>query len=95
MGCGKTFLACALAQKACRQGYTALYCRLPRLLQKLRVAKGDGRYRKLLSSYAKTDLLVFDDWGLAKLSEGQRHDLLEMLEDRHGLRSTLVPVRSL
>lgn len=89
-GCGKTFLGCALAQTACRHGYTALYCRLPRLFQELHIAKGDGRYTKLLTSYAKTDLLVFDDWGLAKLSEEQRHDLLEILEDRHGLRSTLV-----
>lgn len=89
-GCGKTFLGCALAQTACRQGYTALYCRLPRLFQELHIAKGDGRYTKLLAGYAKTDLLVFDDWGLAKLTEEQRHDLLEILEDRHGLRSILV-----
>jgi len=89
-GSGKTFLACALAQKACRQGYTALYSRLPRLFQQLHIAKGDGRYGKLLIAYAKIDLLVFDDWGLAKLTEEQRHDLLEILEDRHGLRSTLL-----
>lgn len=89
-GCGKTFLACALAQKACRQGYTAQYIRLPRLFQELHIAKGDGRYRKLLADFARTDLLAFDDWGLAKLSDEQRHDLLEILEDRHGLRSTLV-----
>ena len=89
-GCGKTFLACALAQKACRQGYTAQYIRLPRLFPELHIAKGDGRYRKLLAGFAKTDLLVFDDWGLTKLSDEQRHDLLEILEDRHGLRSTLV-----
>jgi DNA replication protein DnaC len=89
-GCGKTFLACALAQKACRQGYNVVYSRLPRLFQELHIAKGDGRYTKLLTSYAKAALLVFDDWGLAKLVQEQRHDLLEILEDRHGLRSTLV-----
>lgn len=89
-GCGKTFLACALAHKACREGYSAQYSRLSRLFQELHIAKGDGRYGKLLSGYAKTELMLFDDWGLAKLTEEQRHDLLEILEDRHGLRSTLI-----
>ena len=89
-GCGKTYIACALAHKACREGYTANYTRLPRLLQELHIAKGDGRYGKLLASFAKTQLLILDDWGLAKLTDEQRHDLLEILEDRHGLRSTVV-----
>ena len=89
-GCGKTYIACALAHKACREGYTAHYTRLPRLLQELHIAKGDGRYGKLLASFAKTQLLILDDWGLAKLTDEQRHDLLEILEDRHGLRSTVV-----
>jgi DNA replication protein DnaC len=89
-GVGKTYLACALAQKACRQGFSALYRRLPRLLQELALAKGDGRYEKLLKSFARTDLLVIDDWGLSKLIKDQRHDLLEIFEDRHGLRSTLI-----
>ena len=89
-GCGKTFLACALAHKACREGYTVRYLRLPRLFQELQIAKGDGRYSKLLSALAKTDLIVLDDWGLAPLADEQRRDLLELLEDRHGLRSTLV-----
>lgn len=89
-GVGKTYLACALAQKACRQGYTVLYFRLTRLLHELSIAKADGRYDKLLRSIARTDLLVFDDWGLTKFVKEQRHDLLEILEDRHGLRSTLV-----
>jgi len=86
---GKTFLACAIAHKACREGYTAQYTRLPRMFQQLHVAKGDGRYGKLLTDYAKTDLLVLDDWGLTKLNQEERQDLLEILEDRHGLRSTL------
>jgi DNA replication protein DnaC len=89
-GCGKTFLACALAHKACREGYTVQYSRLPRLFQELQMAKGDGRYPKLLATMAKTQLLVLDDWGLAPLTDEQRRDLLEILEDRHGVRSTLV-----
>jgi DNA replication protein DnaC len=88
-GVGKTWLACALTQKACREGYTALYLRLPRLLQEMAIAKGDGRYPKLLATLAKTDVLILDDWGLAKLTAEQRRDLLEILEDRHGVRSTL------
>jgi len=89
-GCGKTFLACALAHKACREGYTVRYLRLPRLFQDLQIAKGDGRYPKLLAALAKTDLIALDDWGIAPLADEQRRDLLELLEDRHGLRSTLV-----
>lgn len=81
---------CALAQTSCRQGYAALYLRLPRLLQDLPIAKGDGRYGKLMASLAKTDVLILDDWGLAVLSDDHRHDLLEVLEDRHDRRSTLV-----
>lgn len=89
-GVGKTFLACALAHKACREGYTALYLRLPKLLRDLQIARGDGRYDGLLHSYARTDLLVLDDWGLAPLGAPERRDVLEILEDRHGLRSTVV-----
>jgi DNA replication protein DnaC len=88
-GVGKTWIACALAHKACREGYTAGYLRLPRLLQDMAIAKGDGRYPKLLATLAKTDVLVLDDWGLAKLTGEQRRDLLEILEDRHATRATL------
>jgi DNA replication protein DnaC len=88
-GVGKTWLACALAQKACREGYTSLYLRLPRLLQEMAIAKGDGRYPKLLATLAKTEVLILDDWGLAKLTAEHRRDVLEILEDRHGARSTL------
>lgn len=88
-GVGKTWLACALAQKACREGYTAQYVRLTRLLRELMIAKGDGRYPKLLANLAKVDVLVLDDWGLMKLSAENRRDLLEVLEDRHGIRSTI------
>jgi DNA replication protein DnaC len=89
-GVGKTYLACALAHKACREGYSALYFRLPRLLQDLALSKGDGRYTGLLKSLARADLIVLDDWGLKGFSVDQQHDLLELLEDRHGLRSTLI-----
>jgi DNA replication protein DnaC len=89
-GVGKPYLACAFAQKACREGYSTLYLRVTKLFEDLALAKGDGRYLKLLASFAKTDLLVLDDYGLEQLSREQRHDLLEILEDRHGLKSTLV-----
>jgi DNA replication protein DnaC len=89
-GVGKTYLACAFAQKSCREGFTTLYLRLTKLFEDLALAKGDGRYLKLLKIFAKTDLLVLDDYGLVTLQQEQRHDLLEILEDRHGLKSTLV-----
>ncbi len=89
-GVGKTFLACALAQKACREGYKVQYLRVPRLFEELRLAHVDGRYPKLMAGLAKTDLLVLDDWGLAPLADADRHELLEILEDRHEVRSTMV-----
>jgi len=89
-GVGKSYLACAFAEKACREGFSVLYLRTTKLFEDLSLAKGDGRYLKLLTSYAKTDLLVLDDYGLLELNQEQRHDLLEILEDRHGLKSTLV-----
>ena len=89
-GTGKTFLACALAQKACREGYTVQYIRVSRIFQELHIAKGDGRYGKILKDFAKTKLLLFDDWGLTKMTDESRHDLLEILEDRHAMSSTLL-----
>jgi DNA replication protein DnaC len=89
-GVGKTWLACALAHKACQSGHTALYCRLPRLLQSLPLARGDGSYAMLMTRLARTEVLILDDWGLSKLNAEQRRDLLEILEDRHGSRSTIV-----
>jgi DNA replication protein DnaC len=89
-GIGKTWLACALAHQACREGFSVLYLRLPRLLQDLAMARGDGRYPKLLATLAKTDLLVLDDWGLAQFTPDNQRDLLEILEDRYASRSTLV-----
>ncbi len=89
-GVGKSYLACALAHKACREGFRALYLRAPRLFDDLALAKADGRYRRVLAAHARIDLLVIDDWGLASLTEEQRRDVLEILEDRHDLRSTLI-----
>lgn len=89
-GVGKTYLSCALAHKACLEGFSTLYFRLPRLFQELTIAKGDGRYASLLASFAKTDLLLLDDWGISPLSAEQRRDFLEILDDRHGTRSTMI-----
>lgn len=89
-GTGKSYLACALAQKACREGFTAAYHRVPRLLAELATAKSDGRYAKVLAGVARVDVLVLDDWGLHALNDASRRDLLEILEDRYGRRSTVV-----
>lgn len=89
-GTGKTYLACALANQACRQGFTARYFRLPRLFQILELARGDGSYARLLVSLEKTQLLILDDWGLAPMDDAQRRDLLEIMDDRHNQSSTLV-----
>lgn len=89
-GTGKSYLSSALAHQACRSGYSALYLRIPRLFDELALAKGIGRYAKLLASIAKYDLLALDDWGLSSLTDEQRRDLLEIVEDRHGTRSTII-----
>ncbi len=89
-GVGKTYLACALAQKACREGYKALYQRLPRLLHDLEIAKGDGRYRTMLAALQRIDVLVLDDWGVTPMTDTNRRDLLELLDDRYATKSTLI-----
>ncbi len=89
-GVGKSYLGCALAQKACREGYSARYHRLPRLLEEFELSRGDGRYGKLLLTLSRIEVLVLDDWGLARFTPRQQRDLLEMLEDRHERRSTIV-----
>ena len=89
-GIGKSYLSEAIAQKACREGFTALRYRSTRLMRELEIARGDGSYLKLLNRMAKVDLLVIDDWGLASLSDTERRDFLEVMEDRHGLKSTLI-----
>jgi len=89
-GCGKTWLACAVGNEACRRGFSVRYLRLPRLFEMLRIAHGDGSYTKLMNQLLKTDLLILDDWGIQKISAAQRNDLMEVIEDRHGRRSTLI-----
>ena len=89
-GVGKTYLACALAHKACLEGYTALYRRMTRMFDELNIAKADGRYPKLMMTWAKTNLIILDDLGMAPMNTGQRHDLLELMEDRYGQKSTIV-----
>ena len=89
-GAGKTYIACALAHKACLEGYTAVYHRLPRLLTELETAKADGRYGRLLKTFGKTDVLILDDLGLVPVTSQNRRDLLELVEDRHGSRSTII-----
>ena len=89
-GCGKTWLACAIGNEACRRGYSVRYLRLPQLFEMLRIAHGDGSYPRLMNQLLKTDLLILDDWGIQKVSAAQRNDLMEVIEDRHGRRSTLI-----
>jgi len=89
-GCGKTYLGCVLATQACRHGLSVRYFRTSRLLESLSIAHGDGRFSRLIQNLAKTDVLVLDDWGLEKMTLAQRNDMLEIMEDRHGLRSTLI-----
>jgi len=89
-GTGKSFLASALGHKACLEGFTARYVRLPRLLQELAIARGDGRYLKLIHQISKSQVLILDDWGITPMDDGNRRDLLEILDDRHQNASTII-----
>jgi DNA replication protein DnaC len=89
-GCGKTYLACALAHKACLQGFSTRYFRLPRLWHDLKVAKADGTFSKWLSQISKVDVIILDDWGLTPLDDEQKRDLLEILDDRYQRSSTII-----
>jgi DNA replication protein DnaC len=89
-GTGKTYLACALAHKACRMKLGARYIRLPKLFQTIDIAKADGSYVKLLEQIAKTPLLVLDDWGVAPMTDANRRDFLELIDDRYQRSSTLI-----
>jgi DNA replication protein DnaC len=91
-GTGKTFVACALANQACRRGYRAYYRRASRLFDDLKLARADGTYGRLLSKLARLDVLLLDDWGLAPPQDQERRDLLEVLEDRSWTRSTIVTI---
>lgn len=89
-GCGKTYIACALAHRACLDGYTSKYYRLPRLWEELKIAKASGTYAQWLNQLSKLDLLILDDWGLVAPDCERRQDLLEILDDRYQKRSTIV-----
>jgi DNA replication protein DnaC len=89
-GVGKSWLACALGHKACRDDRSVLYQRLPKLFGDLALARGDGRYARLVRVLGNVQLLILDDWGLQPLDAQARHDLLEILEDRYGRRSTII-----
>lgn len=89
-GCGKTWLACALGNAACRQGLSVAYFRVPRLFEELRIAHADGSFTKRLIALARTDLLILDDWALAPIGQVERNDLLEILDDRVNTRATLI-----
>ena len=89
-GSGKTYLSCALAHKACREGMTAFYLRTPKLYYTLAMARADGSYARVLAKLARTSVLILDDLGLAALTDSERGDLLEVIEDRHGSASTII-----
>ena len=89
-GVGKSWLSCALAQKACRDGYSVHYARVPRLFSDLELAHGDGSFAKLFRTLTKADLLILDDWGPDRLTAPQRRDLMEIVEERYGRGSTLI-----
>jgi len=89
-GVGKTYLACALANRACRMGSSAFYIRIPKLFHDLALARADGSYSKIMKKLTKSRVLILDDLGLAPMSAQERRDLLEVVEDRHGLASTIV-----
>ena len=89
-GTGKTYFACALAQLACRKGYRAIYRRASRLFSELALARADGSHPRLLAKIARADVLVIDDWAMGPITEAERRDLLEVLEDRYGTRSTIM-----
>lgn len=89
-GTGKTYLSCALAQRACREGMSAFYLRMPALYRTLATARADGSYARVLARLGRVSLLVLDDLGLSALSDQERRDLLEVIEDRHGMGSTVI-----
>lgn len=89
-GVGKSWIACALGHKACRDNRSVLYHRLPRLFEALALVRADGRYARFLKALSRVELLILDDWGLAPLTGEQRRDLLEVVDDRHQRGSTII-----
>ena len=97
-GVGKSYLACALGNKACLEGFKVQYIRVPRFLTEIMIGKGDGSYLKIMKGLSKVDVLILDDWGISKLTDEQRREFLEVMEDRYELKSTIItsqiPVKS-
>lgn len=89
-GVGKTYLACALAQKACRDGVGAFYVRMPRLVADLDAARAEGRHRRVLDALVRKPLLILDDWGLTGFTDELRRDILELVEERHDRRPIII-----
>jgi DNA replication protein DnaC len=89
-GAGKSYIACALGNTACRNGFSTLYTRIPKLLNELKISHADGSYLKLIKKLSRVDLLIMDDWGLSNFSDSGRRDMLEIFEDRYNLRSTII-----
>jgi DNA replication protein DnaC len=89
-GAGKSYIACALGNNACRNGFSTLYTRIPTLLNELKISHADGSYLKLIKKLSRVDLLIMDDWGLANFSDSERRDMLEIFEDRYNVRSTII-----
>jgi DNA replication protein DnaC len=89
-GAGKSYIACALGNNACRNGYSTLYTRIPKLLNELKISHADGSYLNLLKKLSRVDLLIMDDWGLSDFSDLGRRDMLEIFEDRYNVRSTII-----
>ena len=89
-GCGKTYIGCALGNAACRQGFKVRYHRLARFMSDMTISRGDGTYSKFMQQLASMDVLIFDDWGLATLTETESRELLEVIDDRVGRRSTII-----
>lgn len=89
-GCGKSWLACAIGQQACRQGISVKYVRVAKLVEELRISHADGSYAPMLNQIARNEVLILDDFGIDQLSQQDQRDLLEMIEDRHKLKSTIM-----
>ena len=89
-GVGKSFIACALAHKAVRDGFTALYVRASRLFRDLAISRADGSFGKMLDRFARIDVLIVDDWAMAPLADSERRDFLEICDDRYSIRSTVL-----
>ncbi len=89
-GVGKSYIACSLGHRACLEGFNVFYCRAPRIFHDLAIAQADGRYSKIMNSIAKAQVLIIDDWGFSVLTDQERMNLLEILEDRHDIHSTII-----